>query len=130
MKPNLFERSDMTTKLRTFGGSVAVGAAMCAALMGGGATAAAQPPPPPPPPLPNCTAADLSGVASGVTAATSTYLFTHPDVNAFFTSLKGLPKEEVRTRVGEYADANPQVKTDLQGIRQPMVDFRNRCGAT
>ncbi|KUI32707.1 heme-binding protein [Mycobacterium sp. GA-2829] len=117
----------MTRTLRAFGGSIAVGAAMCAALVGGGATAAAQPPPPPPPP--NCTAADLSGVSSGVTAATSAYLFTHPDVNAFFTSLKGLPKEEVRVRVAEYATANPQVKTDLQGIRQPMVDFRNRCDA-
>lgn len=127
MRPGPYERSDMTRTLRAFGGSIAVGAAMCAALVGGGATAAAQPPPPPPPP--NCTAADLSGVSSGVTAATSAYLFTHPDVNAFFTSLKGLPKEEVRVRVAEYATANPQVKTDLQGIRQPMVDFRNRCDA-
>lgn len=30
---------------------------------------------------PNCTAADLAGVAAGVSAATSAYLFTHPDVN-------------------------------------------------
>lgn len=120
----------MTRTLRAFGGAVAVGAAVCAALIGGGATAAAQPPPPAPPPPPNCTAADLAGVSSGVTAATSAYLFTHPEVNAFFTGLKGLPKEEVRVRVSEYADANPQVKTDLLGIRQPMVDFRNRCGAT
>ncbi|MCK0176685.1 MULTISPECIES: heme-binding protein [Mycobacteriaceae] len=101
-------------------------AAAGAAILGGTATAAAQPPPPPPP---NCTAADLSGVATGVTAATSAYLFTHPEVNAFFTGLKGLPKEEVRMRVTEYGDAHPQVRADLQGIRQPMVDFRNRCGA-
>lgn len=95
------------------------------ALLAGGAVAGAQPPPPPPP---GCTAADMASVASGVTAATSAYLFGRPDVNAFFTGLKGLPKEEVRTRVADYAQANPQVKADLQGIRQPMVDFRNRCG--
>ncbi len=45
------------------------------------ATAAAEPPPRPP----NCTAADLAGIASGVAASTSTYLFTHPDVNDFYT---------------------------------------------
>ncbi|MGE2717729.1 heme-binding protein [Mycolicibacterium litorale] len=108
----------MTVTLRTV---VAVGAA-AAALLGGAAGAQAQPPP-------NCTAADLSGVSAGVRAATSAYLFTHPDVNAFFTGLKGLPAEEVRTKVADYAAANPQVKADLVGIRQPLVDFRNRCDA-
>ena len=97
-----------------------------AMLLGGAAIASAEPVPPPPPP--NCTAADLAGVSTGVTAATSAYLFTHPDVNYFFTSLKGLPREEIRAKVLEYADAHPQVKAELQGIRQPMVDFRNRCG--
>ncbi|TFV56823.1 hemophore-related protein [Mycobacterium sp. PS03-16] len=113
----------MAIRLGALGIAVAAGTMAGAALLGTTATVSAQPPPP------NCTAADLSGVAAGVTAATSAYLFTHPDVNAFFTSLKGLPREEVRVRVGEYADANPQVRADLQGIRQPMVDFRNRCGA-
>jgi hemophore-related protein len=51
---------------------------------GATATAAADPP--------NCTAADLAGIISGVSAATSAYLFTHPDVNNFFTSLKGQRK--------------------------------------
>ena len=57
------------------------------------------------------------------------YLFTTPDVNAFFTNLKGQPKDEIRDQVKQYADANPQVKAELQRIRQPMVDFRNRCNA-
>src|SRR3954453_19461292 len=48
---------------------------------------------------PNCSAADLAGVSSGVSASTSAYLFTHPDVNYFFTSLEGLPREEIRTKV-------------------------------
>lgn len=95
-------------------------------LIGAGAAVAVAEPVPPPPP--NCTAADLAGVSTGVTAATSAYLFTHPDVNYFFTSLKGLPREEIRAKVLEYADTHPQVKAELQGIRQPMVDFRNRCG--
>jgi hemophore-related protein len=78
---------------------------------------------------PNCSAADLAGVASGVSASTSAYLFTHPDVNYFFTSLEGLPRDQVRTQVSDYMTANPMVKADLTGIRQPLVDLKNRCGA-
>ncbi|MFC7673956.1 heme-binding protein [Mycolicibacterium sp. GCM10028919] len=77
---------------------------------------------------PNCTAADLAGVASGVSASTSAYLFTHPDVNWFFTSLEGREREEVRVEVDRYLNDNPQVKAELTGIRQPLVDLKNRCG--
>jgi hemophore-related protein len=102
--------------------AIGTGAIAGAMLFGTAATAAAQPPPPP-----NCTAADLAGVATGVTAATSAYLFTHPDVNNFFTGLKGQPREQIGDQVQAYMDANPQVQADLQGIRQPLVDFRARC---
>jgi heme-binding protein len=78
---------------------------------------------------PNCTAGDLAGVASGVSASTSAYLFTHPDVNWFFTGLEGLPRDQVRTKVADYLSANPTVKTDLTGIRQPLVDLKDRCGS-
>ena len=91
------------------------------AFLGTAATAVADPP------LPNCTSADLAGVLSGVTAATSVYLFTHPDVNGYFTSLKDLPAEQRREQIRAYLDTNPQVRVDLQGIRQPSLDFRARC---
>ncbi|MDT5181413.1 MAG: heme-binding protein [Mycobacterium sp.] len=71
---------------------------------------------------PNCTAADLAGIMSGVSAGTSSYLFTHPDVNAFLTSLKGRSKDDMRTAVEAYFEANPQVSNDLKGIRQPAAD--------
>lgn len=77
---------------------------------------------------PNCTAADLAGVSAGVSAATSAYLFTHPDVNAFFTGLEGSPRDELRGAIATYLDANPQVKAELQAIRQPLTDLRDRCG--
>ncbi len=69
-------------------------------------------------------------MASGVWAATSAYLFAHPDVNWFFTSLEGLPRDEVRGKVQQYLDQNPQTKAELTGIRQPLVDIKNRCGDT
>lgn len=102
-------------------GAIGTGAVAGAMLIGAAPSALADPPP-------NCTAADLAGVAAGVSAATSAYLFTHPDVNAFFTGLEGAPRDTIRSEVKQYLDYNPSVKADLQGIRQPLVDLKNRCG--
>jgi len=107
------------TARRAVAGALGAGAITSAMLFGAGPAAFADPP--------NCTAADLAGVASGVSAATSADLFTHPDVNDFFTSLKGQPKSEIRDDVQTYLNANPTVQADLQGIRQPLVDLKNRC---
>jgi heme-binding protein len=114
-------------------GSAAVAGAM---LFGGAALAFAQPEPPvpPPPPAPaapplGCTAADLAQASGTVGTAMAAYMFSHPDVNNFFTSLRGLPNEELRGRVQTYMDANPQVETEINGIRQPVTDLRNRCDA-
>ncbi|AFC43444.1 heme-binding protein [Mycobacterium intracellulare] len=87
----------------------------------------ADEPEPAPASQPNCTAADLAQVSSGVAAATSAYLFTHPDVNDYFTSLKGQPRSDMRDQLKQYMDANPQTHADLEGIRQPLTDFQNRC---
>ena len=98
-------------------------------LFGAAATAAAQPPLPPPAPIPPpCTAAELARVMSGVTFDTSNYLSTHPDVNDFFTSLKGQPNDQIRDQVQRYLDANWWLRDELQAIRQPSVEFRQRCG--
>jgi hemophore-related protein len=109
----------------TIRGAIATGFIAGAMLLGAAAIATAQPPPVPPP----CTAAELARVMSGVTFDTSNYLTTHPDVNNFFTSLKGQPKDQIGDQVTSYLDANPSVRNDLQAIRQPSVDFRQRCGA-
>ena len=61
-------------------------------------------------------------------AATSAYLFTHPDVNEFVTSLKGQPRDQVVNDVQEYLDARPETKAEIQAIRQPLADLRSRCG--
>jgi hemophore-related protein len=92
-----------------------------ATLIGTAATAAADPP--------NCTAADLANVMSGVNAGMSSYLFTHPDVNNFFTGLKGQSRDQMRTNVTNYFNANPQVRDEINGVRQAASDFRDRCNA-
>ena len=99
---------------------IGIAGAGVAVAFGGAGSAVADPPP-------NCSAADLAGVAAGVSAASSAYLFTHPDVNAFFSGLDGKSHDEMRTAVRGYMDANPQTAAELRGIRQPMVDYRARC---
>jgi heme-binding protein len=105
---------------RALAGTFATGAISGAMLFGSTAIAAADP-------APDCTAADLARVQSGVSAATSDYMFNHPDVNAFFTGLKGQGRDLVRNNAQNYLNANPQVQADLQGIRQPLDDFKARC---
>lgn len=114
---------------RIVASGITVGAVSVAMLFASGASASAnwKADVPDPNPAPNCTAADLAQVAAGVAATTSAYLFTHPDVNEFFTGLKGQPRDEMRDQVTQYMDAHPQTHADLEGIRQPMTDFRSRC---
>jgi heme-binding protein len=92
-------------------------------LSGAAGQAAADPAPRPP----NCSAADVAGVAAGVATALSTYLFPHPDVNGFYTGLEDQPKDQIGGEVQNYFSANPQEEAELENIRQPMKDIRERC---
>ena len=104
-------------------GIICAGTLATAMLFGVSALASADPPPPPP-----CTAAELARVMSGVTFETSNYLTDHPDVNDFFTSLKGQSTDQMEDSVHAYLEDKPQIRAELQGLRQPATDFRNRCG--
>ena len=104
-------------------GAIGAGALTGTLLCASAGTATADPAARPP----NCTAADVASVATGVAAALSTYLFTHPDVNGFYTGLQDRPKDQVRDDVQNYFSANPQEEADLEGIRQPLTDIRQRC---
>jgi hemophore-related protein len=94
-------------------------------LFGGVSIATAEPGPAPPPP--NCTAGDLAVASGTVGTAMGDYLFSHPDVNDFFTGLRGQPNDEIHDRVQTYMDAHPQVESEINGIRQPLTDLRSRC---
>jgi heme-binding protein len=108
---------------RTLIGGMGSGALAGAMLFGGATFASADPPPP------GCTAGDLAQVSGTVGTAMAGYLFAHPDINDFFTSLRGLPNEEVRGNVQNYMNAHPQVESEINGIRQPLTDLRTRCDA-
>jgi heme-binding protein len=107
---------------RVFTGAVGAGT-VAGALLWGAGSAAADPASRPP----NCSAADIAGVAAGVATTLSAYLYTHPDVNGFYTGLQDQPKDQLRDNVQNYFGANPQEQADLEQIRQPLIDIRERC---
>src|SRR5262249_16236749 len=87
------------------------GAGIGAALFGASPPAKANQDPAANPP--NCSAADLEGVRAGVSASTSTYLFTHPDLNDFMTSLKAMSREQVAEKVKQYMASHPDEQADM-----------------
>jgi heme-binding protein len=113
-------------------GTIGTSAVAGAVLFGSVSLAFADPTPEPPTPAPaapapGCTAADLAQASGTVGTAMGGYLFSHPDVNNFFTGLRGLPSEEIHGDVQTYMSANPQVESDINGLRQPLTDLQNRC---
>lgn len=91
-----------------------------AVLLAGAATAAADV-------APGCTAGDITGVEGQVATAMTGYFFTHPDVNAFFSSVQGLSKADATAQTKAYLAANPQVQAEINAIRGPVFDLRQRC---
>ena len=122
-------------------GAIGTGLVAGAMLFGAAATAMAEPPPPPVPPP--CTAAEMARVMSGVTFDTSNYLTLHPDVNDFFTSLKGQPRDQIgirsrviwtpirKFRTSFRPSGNPRsTSANAVGFRRPPDRFGGAvCGA-
>ncbi len=77
---------------------------------------------------PGCLASDITGVEAQVATGMTAYLVTHPDVNAFLSGLQGLPKAEIHRQTRAYLDANPQIQNEIDAVRGPVFDLRQRCG--
>ena len=76
---------------------------------------------PPPPPAPGCSAGDFEQVTAEVAAATSAYFFTHPDANAFFSTLKGQPRDQVRSEVRTYLTTTRKRNPTSKGSANPYA---------
>jgi hemophore-related protein len=115
----------VSTSVARRAAAAAIGTGAIAGVMffGGAPSALADPPPAPL----GCSAADFEQVKGDVAVATAGYFFSHPDVNAFFSTLKGQPRDQIDKQVKDYYAANPQVQSEMNGVRQPMRDFKARC---
>ena len=107
----------MSTAIRFAAALIGAGAM----FLGGAATAAADTPS-------GCTVADMTAVETGVAAAMTTYLWTHPDVNDFFTSVQGMPQDQAFSAIKDYLSANRDIKAQMDAIQAPGDDLRARCG--
>ena len=76
----------------------------------------------------NCTGAQPAGISSGVSAAMSAYMFTHPDVNDFITGLEAAGGDDSALQIAAYEASHPRERTEIANIRQPLADFDERCG--
>ena len=101
----------MTFRLRTCAGAVLA----CAVTFAWGAPAHAQPAPP------NCSSADLTGTMTGVMAATTAYLYTHPPVNEFFSTLQGRSQEERKAALEAFYDG-PTWQAHRDAANATMID--------
>lgn len=76
---------------------------------------------------PGCTVADMTSVETGVAAAMTVYLWSHPEVNDFFTGVQGLPKDQAFAQTKDFLTANPQTKAEMDAIQAPADALRARC---
>lgn len=106
----------MSSAIRLTAGAAVLG--IGATLFGAAGVAAADQ---------GCTVADMTGVETGVAAGMTTYLWTHPEVNDFLTSVQGLSPDEAFAKTRDYLIANPDVKAQMDAIQAPADDLRARC---
>jgi heme-binding protein len=76
----------------------------------------------------DCSAAGLSATISSVTQNLSGYFAAHPDANQ---ALIDATKQSAFSAIGAfntYFNDHPDEANDIRAIKQPLVDFQNRCG--
>ena len=81
-----------------------------------------------PAPAADCSAAGLSATISSVTQNLSGYFAAHPDANQ---ALIDATKQSAFGAIGAfntYFNEHPDEANDIRAIKQPLVDFQNRCG--
>lgn len=78
----------------------------------------------------DCTVSEEARLDAVAATKRADYLERHPDVNAGMSNaLKNTPGDGAAKHeaVQAYFDANPSARADLDAIRQPVQDFKNRC---
>ena len=112
----------MPVTRRTTYGVLAAGIA-CAALVipAAGAEPIAEP-------VDDCTAARLSATISSVTTSLSEYFAAHPETNQAWMDFTRQPAFIAVGQFDGYFADHPQEADEVRAIKQPLIDYQNRCG--
>ena len=81
-----------------------------------------------PAPASDCNASTLASTVSSVTKSLSEYFAAHPDANQ---ALIDATRQSAFSAIGQfdsYFKDHPQQADEIRAIKQPLVDFQNRCG--
>lgn len=81
-----------------------------------------------PAPAADCNAAGLASTISSVTQNLSTYFAAHPDANQALIDATRQPAFSAIGAFNTYFDEHPDEANDIRAIKQPLVDFQDRCG--
>ena len=76
----------------------------------------------------SCSASGVATTSSTVSASTSTYLASHPETNQRLTDISKQPEDQAMQAYRVYFTDNPQVRTELTQINQPVMDLATQCG--
>ena len=75
-----------------------------------------------------CTASGVASTVSSVSASTSAYLTSHPEINQALTDIARQPTDQAQEAYQTYFANNPQVEEELKAIHQPVTDLTAQCG--
>ncbi|MUM15966.1 hemophore-related protein [Mycobacterium sp. CBMA271] len=77
----------------------------------------------------DCTVSEEARLDAVEATRRAEYLERHPEVNTGMSDALRAPGDggAKHEAVQAYFDANPTARADLDSIRQPVQDFKNRC---
>ena len=81
-----------------------------------------------PAPAPDCSASTLASTISSVTKSLSDYFAAHPDANEALIEATRQPAFSAIGQFDSYFKDHPEQADDIRAIKQPLIDFQNRCG--
>ncbi|MGH3675657.1 MAG: hemophore-related protein [Mycobacterium sp.] len=120
----------VTIVRRALFGALAAGVT-CAALAIPSANADPEPEPAPPPEpaaVDDCNANGLATTVSSVTASLAEYFEAHPETNQALIDITRQPAFVAIGQFDGYFADHPQEADEIRAIKQPLVDYQNRCG--
>jgi hemophore-related protein len=83
---------------------------------------------PAPVPAPECTASNVAGTVSTAAASEGAYLTANPQTNDALTTISAQPQPAAQSAYASFFAQNPQVKSDLTAIHQPVSALQDNCG--